>query len=81
MLTIRSFARCAAAVAAAVCATAGGPARAADAEDRQSKLIAVLQSDAPPQEKAITCKQLALCGNRDAVPALAPLLADENLAS
>jgi HEAT repeat protein len=86
VLTIRSFAKCAAAVAAVACAAAGGVARAADAnkpggEDRQVKLIAVLKSDAPPGEKAIACKQLAIYGNREAVPALAPLLADENLSS
>jgi HEAT repeat protein len=74
--------RCAAAVAAAACAMAAGIARSAPAgEDRQGKLIAVLQSDAPPQEKAITCKQLAIYGNREAVPALAPLLANPDLAS
>ena len=61
------------------------PAAAADksraAEEKQRKLIAVLQSDAPPQDKAITCKQLAIYGTKDAVPALAALLADEQLAS
>jgi HEAT repeat protein len=80
VLTTRSFTRCAAAVAAAACAMAAGLAGAAPAVE-QGKLIAVLQSNAPPAEKAITCKQLAIYGNRDAVPALAPLLADENLAS
>lgn len=49
--------------------------------DKQRGLIAVLQSDAPPGEKAITCKQLAIYGDKDAVPALAPLLADKDLAS
>src|SRR5687767_12692503 len=49
--------------------------------DKQRKLIAILQSDAPPQDKAIPCKQLAIYGNKDAVPALAPLLADKDLAS
>ena len=57
---------------------------AADREssaDKQRKLIAVLQSDAPPQDKAIPCKQLAIYGDKEAVPALAPLLADKDLAS
>src|SRR5262245_20305691 len=57
---------------------------AADREssaEKQRKLLAVLQSDAPPQEKAISCKQLAIYGSKDAVPALAPLLADQDLAS
>ncbi len=47
----------------------------------QQQLIAILGSDAPLAEKALTCKRLAIYGNRDAVPALAPLLADEKLAS
>ncbi len=49
--------------------------------DREAKLIAVLQSDAPPAEKAITCKRLAVYGTKDAVPALAPLLLDKELSS
>jgi len=51
------------------------------AAERQARLIALLQSDAPPAEKAITCKQLAIFGNQEAVPALAPLLANPELAS
>ena len=51
------------------------------AESQEAKLIAVLQSNAAPQEKAITCKRLAICGTKAAVPALAALLADEQLAS
>ena len=51
------------------------------ATDKQRKLIAILQADAPPQDKAIPCKQLAIYGNKDAVPALAPLLSDKDLAS
>ena len=34
-----------------------------------------------PAEKAITCKRLAIYGTQEAVPALAPLLANEELAS
>jgi HEAT repeat protein len=49
--------------------------------EKQRKLIAILQSDAPPQDKAIPCKQLAIYGDKDAVPALAPLLADKDLTS
>jgi HEAT repeat protein len=51
------------------------------AEVKQSDLIAVLQSDAPKAKKAITCKQLAIYGTEQSVPALAPLLADKELAS
>ncbi len=54
---------------------------AASADEKERQLIAVLRSDAPPQEKAITCKKLAICGTKEAVPALAPLLSDEKLAS
>ena len=50
-------------------------------ENREKGLIAVLQSNATPQEKAITCKRLAIYGTKDAVPALAALLSDEKLAS
>lgn len=49
--------------------------------ERQRKLVAILQSDAPPQDKAIACKKLAIYGDQNAVPALAPLLTDTNLAS
>ncbi|MCC6124309.1 MAG: HEAT repeat domain-containing protein [Pirellulales bacterium] len=51
------------------------------AKDSERQLVAVLQSDAAPQEKAIACKNLAVCGTEEAVPALAALLADEQLAS
>ncbi len=49
--------------------------------DKERRLIAILQSEAPPQDKAIPCKQLAVYGSKDAVPALAPLLANSDLAS
>ena len=67
---------------------AAGSARAAAAAESQSssaekerELIRVLQSNVPPAEKAIPCKQLAIYGTKDAVPALAPLLSDPQLAS
>ncbi|MDT8303342.1 MAG: HEAT repeat domain-containing protein [Sedimentisphaerales bacterium] len=47
----------------------------------EGDLIAVLQSDAPKSEKAITCKRLAIYGTEQAVSALAPLLADKELSS
>jgi HEAT repeat protein len=47
----------------------------------ERELIAVLQSSAPPQDKAITCKRLAVYGTEAAVPALAPLLLDPHLTS
>lgn len=53
---------------------------AADA-NKERELIAVLQSNAPDSEKAITCKKLAIYGGKNAVPALAPLLENPKLAS
>jgi HEAT repeat protein len=58
--------------------TAAEPAPPASQE---AGLIAVLTSNAAPQDKAISCKRLAICGTPAAVPALAGLLADEQLAS
>lgn len=72
-------------LAAAFAATvaASSPLTAADSPnpDKQRQLIRVLESDAPPAEKAITCKQLAIYGGKDAVAVLAPLLANKDLAS
>jgi HEAT repeat protein len=48
---------------------------------KESDLIRVLQSDAAKAEKAITCKRLAIYGSEKCVPVVAPLLADEELAS
>ena len=65
-----------------VAMSAGTVAQVRPAADvKQRDLIAVLQSDAPKSEKAITCKQLAIYGTEQCVPALAPLLADKELAS
>lgn len=47
----------------------------------EDALLGVLQSAAAPAEKAMACRQLALRGTARAVPALAPLLADPQLAS
>lgn len=47
----------------------------------EQPLIEILQSDAPKAEKAITCKKLAVWGSGKAVPALAELLPDPELAS
>jgi HEAT repeat protein len=77
------------ALAAGLLAVLSLPARAADtktettsaAQERQRKLIEVLTSDAPAREKAIPCKQLAIYGNEDAVPALAALLPNPELSS
>jgi len=50
-------------------------------EVKESDLIGVLRSDAPKGDKAITCKKLAIYGTEESVDALAPLLADKELAS
>ena len=61
---------------------AAGAAESRDAvKAKERELLQVLRSDAPAAEKAITCKKLAIYGSDAAVPALAPLLADERLAS
>ncbi len=78
--------RRAACLAAALLAYAFQPLGPAGAEEtpaeRQARLIAVLESpDAPKAEKAITCKHLARFAGADAVPALAALLTDEQLAA
>ncbi len=44
-----------------------------------ARLTEVLRSDAAPFDKAKACQRLALIGTKDAVPALAALLADEEL--
>lgn len=48
---------------------------------KEADLLALLQSDAPKADKALACKKLAVWGTEAAVPALAPLLADPELAS
>ncbi|WP_347245269.1 HEAT repeat domain-containing protein [Thermogutta sp.] len=47
----------------------------------ESDLVAILKSDAPKGDKALACKKLAVFGTAQAVPVLAPLLADPELAS
>ncbi len=60
-------------------------ARAADgikaSPEKEKELIAVLRSDAPPQDKAIACKKLAIDGSSESVADLAKLLSDPQLAS
>ena len=82
--TYQSYLRLGAVLAASCLAVINGPAYAeapGNQADKESKLIAVLKSDAPAAEKAITCKYLAVYGSAQAVPVLAPLLLDEQLAS
>jgi HEAT repeat protein len=51
------------------------------ASKSERELIALLRSDAPDAEKALACKQLSVYGSSEAVPALAPLLANDRLNS
>ena len=53
----------------------------AEENSQEPDLLAVLRSDAPPADKAITCKQLAIHGSPAAVPELAKLLPDPELSS
>jgi len=75
MCMTRYFVSC---IALAAVMTANLSTRAAD----EQALIAVLQSaDSSKPDKAITCKKLAIFGSKVAVPALAPLLNDNELIS
>ncbi len=64
---------------------AAASARAADgfkiSPEKEKELIAILRSDAPPQDKAIACKKLAIDGSSECVGDLAKLLTDPQLAS
>lgn len=67
-----------------VTAAYAGLARGDDAKsaaDQEQELLAILQSDAPPAEKAIVCKKLAVYGSNAAVPELAKLLPNPQLSS
>jgi len=58
------------------------PMQAADSSSEiEKQLLAVLRSDAPAAEKAITCKRLAIHGSDAAVPDLAKLLPNKQLSS
>lgn len=56
-------------------------ARAAEPSEKERELIAVLRSDAPPADKAVACKNLAIHGSAESVADLARFLSDEKLAS
>ena len=49
--------------------------------ENEQDLLAIIRSDAPAAEKAITCKLLAIHGSSESVPDLAKLLPDEQLSS
>lgn len=50
-------------------------------QEEAARLIAVLKSDASVFDKAKACQRLAVVGEKEAVPALAALLADEQLSN
>jgi len=62
-------------------ATAASAADSQTSAEKARQALGVLQSGASPEEKALACKRLAVYGQADAVPVLAPLLTDEHLAS
>lgn len=64
-----------------VVASATAASAALAASEKEAELIALLRSDAPKGEKALACKRLAIYGSAEAVPELAKLLSDEQLAS
>ena len=61
--------------------SAAGAENKKPSSDQQAECLALLRSDAPAAEKALACKRLAIYGGKEAVSALASLLADEQLAS
>src|SRR5262245_38570162 len=65
-------------VMAAATARGEGP---ATSPEKERELIGILRSDAPPADKAIACKNLAIYGSEEAVPELARLLPNEQLSS
>lgn len=50
-------------------------------QDLQSRLLAILDMDAPVGAKDFACRQLALIGDESSVPSLARLLDEESLAA
>jgi len=50
-------------------------------QEEAARLVAVLKSDTSVFDKAKACQRLAVIGDKEAVPALAVLLADENLSN
>lgn len=67
-------------IALAATLSLSGTAVWADAA-KEKELLAVLTSDAPAGEKAITCKKLAVYGSKDCVPEVAKLLPNAELTS
>ncbi|MFM8536637.1 MAG: hypothetical protein ACKOES_00990, partial [Planctomycetaceae bacterium] len=68
-------------IVACAAAIHGPGVRAAEPIAKEQELLAVLRSDAPEADKAITCKYLAVYGSSAAVADLAKLLGNPHLAS
>ena len=79
--TLRTLVSLVVMTALPIAAHAAGTDNANARKEKEQSLIKILESNAPPQDKAIPCKQLAIYGSKDAVPALAALLPDANLSS
>jgi len=79
-LKLQRFGWCVGFLALATIALAAADSPTSSTE-KARQAISTLQSNAPGEEKAMACKRLAVYGHAEAVPALAPLLADEKLAS
>ncbi len=69
------------ALAGAVLLTGVTPASAQAPGEKENQYLRVLASDAPPGEKGVACKNLAIYGSAASLPALKPLLADPELSS
>ncbi len=67
--------------AATLASTSWAAAPKSASSDKERELISILKSSAPEADKAIACKKLAVYGSQEAVPVLAPLLENEQLAS
>ena len=59
--------------------TSDASAQTTTQKQTETKLIAILKSDAAHKQKADACRQLAVIATPDAITTLAPLLADEKL--
>jgi HEAT repeat protein len=83
MPQLRQFARSVVVLAAllTLSAAVGAADDTAPNPEKERELIAVLRSEAPPAEKALACKHLAVHGSEAAVPELARLLINDQLAS
>src|ERR1041385_4705071 len=57
----------------------GSPSSAGPSGSAQEQLLATVKSNAPPASKWAAAHELAVTGTREVVPALAALLADEQL--